>query len=54
MWSKTKQALESRLAEGLKGRVSYHYDVYRTKKCKEKQECPTTRNKNNRKEWEKQ
>ena len=36
MWSKTKQALESRLAEGLKGRVSYHYDVYRTKKCKEK------------------
>ena len=36
MWSKTKQALESRLAEGLEGRISYHYDVYRTNKCKEK------------------
>lgn len=34
MWSKTKQVLESRLAEGLKGRVSYHYDVYRTQKDK--------------------
>ena len=29
MWSKTKQALESRLAEGLKGRVAYNYAVYR-------------------------
>ena len=36
MWSKTRQILESRLAENLKGRVSYHYDVYRTKGCKEK------------------
>lgn len=34
MWSKTKQVLESRLAEALKGRVSYHYDVYRTQKDK--------------------
>ena len=29
MWSKTKQALESRLVEGLKGRVTYNYAVYR-------------------------
>ncbi len=29
MWSRTKQALESRLAEGLKGRVAYNYAVYR-------------------------
>jgi len=29
MWSKTKQTLESRLPEDLKGRVKYHYDVYR-------------------------
>ena len=29
MWSKTKQVLESRLPEDLKGRVKYHYDVYR-------------------------
>jgi len=29
MWSKTRQVLESRLADGLKGRVSYHWDVYR-------------------------
>ena len=29
MWSKTKQALESRLAEGLKGRVKFNYAVYR-------------------------
>ena len=29
MWSKTKQALESRLAEGLKGRVAYNYAVHR-------------------------
>lgn len=36
MWSKTRLVLESRLAENLKGRVSYHYDVYRTKGCKEK------------------
>jgi len=34
MWSKTRQVLESRLAEPLKGRVQYHYDVYRTKGCK--------------------
>jgi hypothetical protein len=34
MWSKTRQILESRLAENLKGRVSFHYDVYRTKGCK--------------------
>ena len=38
MWSKTRQILESRLAEPLKGRVSYHYDVYRTKGCKEKRD----------------
>ena len=36
MWSKTRLVLESRLAKNLKGRVSYHYDVYRTKGCKEK------------------
>ena len=36
MWSKTRQVLESRLAANLKGRISYHYDVYRTSKCKEK------------------
>jgi len=36
MWSKTRQILESRLADELKGRVSFHYDVYRTKVCKEK------------------
>ena len=36
MWSKTRQILESRFAENLKGRVSFHYDVYRTKGCKEK------------------
>lgn len=36
MWSKTRQVLESRLAANLKGRISYHYDVYRTNKCKEK------------------
>ena len=29
MWSKTKQALESRLVEGLKGRVAYNYAVHR-------------------------
>lgn len=29
MWSKTKQTLESRLPEDLKGRVKYQYDVYR-------------------------
>ena len=29
MWSKTKQVLESRLPEDLKGRVKYNYDVYR-------------------------
>ena len=38
MWSKTRQVLESRLAEKLKGCVSYHYDVYRTKGCKEKRD----------------
>ena len=32
MWSKTRQVLESRLADDLKGRVCYHYDVYRGKK----------------------
>ena len=36
MWSKTRQVLEGRLAENLKGRVRFQYDVYRTKKCKEK------------------
>ena len=29
MWSKTKQVLESRLPDGLKGRVSYRWNVYR-------------------------
>lgn len=29
MWSRTKQALESRLPEDLKGRVEYGYAVYR-------------------------
>ena len=29
MWSKTKQTLENRLPEDLKGRVKYQYDVYR-------------------------
>ena len=29
MWSKTKQVLESRLPEDLKGRVVYRYSVYR-------------------------
>lgn len=29
MWSKTKQVLESRLPEDLKGRVKYQYNVYR-------------------------
>ena len=29
VWSKTKQVLEGRLPEDLKGRVKYHYDVYR-------------------------
>lgn len=29
MWSKTKQVLENRLPEDLKGRVKYQYDVYR-------------------------
>lgn len=29
MWSKTKQILESRLPEDLKGIVKYQYDVYR-------------------------
>ena len=38
MWSKTRQVLKSRLAENLKGCVSYHYDVYRTKGCKEKRD----------------
>lgn len=36
MWSKTRQILEGRMAESLKGRVRYQYDVYRTNKCKEK------------------
>ena len=36
MWSKTRQVLESRLVDDLKGRVFYHYDVYHTKKCKGK------------------
>lgn len=36
MWSKTRQALESRLCEELKNRVQFHYDVYRTNKDKEK------------------
>ena len=38
MWSKTRQILESRLAKPLKGRISSHYDVYRTKGCKEKRD----------------
>ena len=29
MWSKTRQVLEGRLAENLKGRVRFQYDVYR-------------------------
>ena len=29
MWSKTRQVLENRLADGLKGMVRYHWDVYR-------------------------
>ena len=29
MWSKTRQTLEGRLPEDLKGRVSCHWDVYR-------------------------
>ena len=36
MWSKTIQILEIRLAENLKGRVSFHYDVYHTNKDKVK------------------
>ncbi len=36
MWSKTRQVLEGRLAENLKGRVRFQYDVYRTQKCNEK------------------
>ncbi|MBP5321424.1 MAG: hypothetical protein J6334_10590 [Kiritimatiellae bacterium] len=36
MWSKTRQVLESKLAEDLKGRVRYQYDVYRTQTCKDK------------------
>jgi len=36
MWSKTRQILKSRLADSLKGRVDYHYDVYRTIINKEK------------------
>ena len=38
MWSKTRQILKERLADSLKGRVDYHYDVYHTNKCKEKPE----------------
>ncbi len=34
MWSKTRQILKERLANSLKGRVDYHYDVYRTNKCR--------------------
>lgn len=41
MWSKTRQVLEDRLAENLKGRVSYHHDVYRTKGCEEKPDWKT-------------
>lgn len=36
MWSKTRQILESRLAENLKERISFHFDVYRSNKCKQK------------------
>ena len=36
MWTKTRQILESRLADSLKKRVHYTYDVYRTKGCKQK------------------
>ena len=37
MWSKTRQILESRLANDLKGRVCYHWDVYRRDgKCRTK------------------
>ena len=34
MWSKTRQILKSKLADSLKDRVDYHYDVYRTNKCR--------------------
>ena len=34
MWSKTRQILKERLADSLKGRVDYHYDVYRTNQCR--------------------
>ena len=34
MWSKTRQILKSKLADSLKERVDFHYDVYRTNKCR--------------------
>ena len=34
MWSKTRQILKSKLADSLKDRVDYHYDVYQTDKCR--------------------
>ena len=36
MWSKTRQILKSKLADSLKDRVDYHYDVYHTKINKKK------------------
>lgn len=41
MWSKTRQILESKIADKLQGRISYHYDVYRTKKHKDKPDWHT-------------
>ena len=33
MWSKTKQVLTERMADSLKKRVRYNFEVYTTNKC---------------------
>ncbi len=42
MWSKTRQILKERLADSLKGRVDYHYDVYHDARSKVKRDWHTT------------
>ena len=40
MWSKTKKALMDRMADCLKRRVRYNFEVYTTNKCKRWTETP--------------
>lgn len=40
MWSKTRKALMDRMADSLKKRVRYNFEVYTTKKCRWWSETP--------------